>query len=837
MATNKPDLTRVWANGAPPANVVDPDTTSPGKVNAGWQAEVPPFEHFNFLQKWFTQGLAHFNEQGIGVWDTDTTYPVNGLAKGSDGNIYKAVVEQSGNDPVSDSGANWVFFTKNVFNTSSDLISDVNFSEGDIVRTLGFSSVGDRGACEYVLSSTSGDFSLLLGSGKFANPINITSPRQVGWDESGGEVNYNIIAEYANKGYTVNNYDTIYTLRYFVTQWLAGTSFPIAFYGDSTTDGATTTGHVPSTIAGNDPSNWNAAITITESPNAYSKELERQLKLLIGSGAPVRCYNAGFDSQSLRTGSGQFFEFGNKAFHRVFFGNAGGLNNVDYSDVKGIVLSWGTSDSINLDDINTILDSYEWKMELLITECFERGIQPFIADPVYCNQRRGALVSGRDNDESVSVIETINNRLRQKYNLEKLSIRIPLETYANSAFPADAPTTSWGAKGDFGDVITKLPDGVHPNDKGHRMVASYYASIMHPLIKSLHGEEEYKFTAGSFYPITEPDRPDTDMWLEVDQLALITRTTYFWRFDDKTSTNDFLYRFFVYCERPMDLTYDMLSVGLLSRDTGKYCSAYIVNEVENVSRARTLQADYTSGQRTGAGSHLLLGRLDVGLNSIELRTPVGNVIGNNAMGFLRAEPYYDKNKLEFDYLETNLTQFRNVYSNIEWLQNSVKRLWSNKVMNRENYAFAGQSSQDRRIKFKANTLHQRDILFNAMRNFKDFDTFDLVRISGTSVQLYKVESDIAGVETETLVGSGTSTVDFSTIQDGIFVFNIQPSPTGITFYIQWVDDTVGLLNNIVGPVVMSGASISNGGYGFGVQKTLSDNAPIIVNDITDEFEH
>lgn len=112
MTTQKPDLTRVWANGAPPANVVDPDTTTPGKVNAGWQAEVPPFEHFNFLQKWFTQGLAHFNEQGIGVWDTDTTYPVDGLSKGSDGNIYVALQEQSGNDPVSDGGTNWELFVK-----------------------------------------------------------------------------------------------------------------------------------------------------------------------------------------------------------------------------------------------------------------------------------------------------------------------------------------------------------------------------------------------------------------------------------------------------------------------------------------------------------------------------------------------------------------------------------------------------------------------------------------------------------------------------------------------------------------------------------------------------
>ena len=106
--TDKPNLTRVWAKTAPGGNVVDPDTVTAGKFAAGWQAEVPPFEYFNFIQKQVTEGLAHINEQGIAVWDDVTTYPVGGLAKGSDGNVYKALVSQSGNDPVSDSGTNWV---------------------------------------------------------------------------------------------------------------------------------------------------------------------------------------------------------------------------------------------------------------------------------------------------------------------------------------------------------------------------------------------------------------------------------------------------------------------------------------------------------------------------------------------------------------------------------------------------------------------------------------------------------------------------------------------------------------------------------------------------------
>ena len=106
--TDKPNLTRVWAKTAPGGNVVDPDTVTAGKFAAGWQAEVPPFEYFNFIQKQVTEGLAHINEQGIAIWDTVTVYPVAALVKGSDGNIYKCSVSQSGNNPVADPGTNWL---------------------------------------------------------------------------------------------------------------------------------------------------------------------------------------------------------------------------------------------------------------------------------------------------------------------------------------------------------------------------------------------------------------------------------------------------------------------------------------------------------------------------------------------------------------------------------------------------------------------------------------------------------------------------------------------------------------------------------------------------------
>ena len=105
--TTKPDLTRVWASGAPVANVEDPDVTSPGKFSAGWAAEVPTYQNFNYLQRLMTQGLAHINETGISDWDPNTKYQVNGLSKGSDGLIYVSLSEQSNNNPISDDGSNW----------------------------------------------------------------------------------------------------------------------------------------------------------------------------------------------------------------------------------------------------------------------------------------------------------------------------------------------------------------------------------------------------------------------------------------------------------------------------------------------------------------------------------------------------------------------------------------------------------------------------------------------------------------------------------------------------------------------------------------------------------
>lgn len=104
-------MTRVWAETAPSGNIEDPDVTSPGKFSAGWVAEIPPFENFNFLQQLFTQSSAYLNQEGIGYYDAVTDYIVYSLVKGSDGDIYVALKANGESttpvDPVGDTTDTW----------------------------------------------------------------------------------------------------------------------------------------------------------------------------------------------------------------------------------------------------------------------------------------------------------------------------------------------------------------------------------------------------------------------------------------------------------------------------------------------------------------------------------------------------------------------------------------------------------------------------------------------------------------------------------------------------------------------------------------------------------
>lgn len=95
MAQVKPVINSVWGStGA----TTDPGTT---KMNLGWTAEVPTHNVQNFWQQRADEMLTHLNEQGIAEWDASTTYPVDAWAKGSDGEVYRALQVATAQDPIS----------------------------------------------------------------------------------------------------------------------------------------------------------------------------------------------------------------------------------------------------------------------------------------------------------------------------------------------------------------------------------------------------------------------------------------------------------------------------------------------------------------------------------------------------------------------------------------------------------------------------------------------------------------------------------------------------------------------------------------------------------------
>lgn len=98
MAESKPDLTIVWAETG---TVVEPDDT---KKAAGYIAEKPAFEVFNWLVNRADRFLRHIDENGIPAWSSTVTYNEGSLVL--HGKILKRSTSDTnlGKDPDSTTG-------------------------------------------------------------------------------------------------------------------------------------------------------------------------------------------------------------------------------------------------------------------------------------------------------------------------------------------------------------------------------------------------------------------------------------------------------------------------------------------------------------------------------------------------------------------------------------------------------------------------------------------------------------------------------------------------------------------------------------------------------------
>ena len=136
MAQAKPTLDTVWGStGA---------TTNPGatKMNLGWTSEIPTHQVQNFWQQRSDEMLTHLNEQGIAEWDAATTYPLDAWAKGSDGEVYRALQVATAQDPISAP----TYWTTNITAAGAQSLADpgyVTFAGGLIMQWTSVSAAID----------------------------------------------------------------------------------------------------------------------------------------------------------------------------------------------------------------------------------------------------------------------------------------------------------------------------------------------------------------------------------------------------------------------------------------------------------------------------------------------------------------------------------------------------------------------------------------------------------------------------------------------------------------------------------------------------------------------
>jgi len=119
------NLNNVWASGG--------DRIYPGdtKYATGWQVEIPPRQYFNEIDYKQDQMLAHLNQHGIPVWDSETEYQADkSYVQGSTGTIYRCILTNVGQNPDLDvSNIYWIiaFASAGDFYTATE--SDARYAQ------------------------------------------------------------------------------------------------------------------------------------------------------------------------------------------------------------------------------------------------------------------------------------------------------------------------------------------------------------------------------------------------------------------------------------------------------------------------------------------------------------------------------------------------------------------------------------------------------------------------------------------------------------------------------------------------------------------------------------
>lgn len=132
-------LNTIWAD------IGDKIKPSDSKIQQGWEVEIPPHQVENWAANRRDMAIAHINQRGIAQWDEYTSY-IGGKSyvQGSDGNVYRALVDNIGKNPLTENEYWYAAFVSEddvdslkLFNGYIVISNDVSVSANNRYYALG----------------------------------------------------------------------------------------------------------------------------------------------------------------------------------------------------------------------------------------------------------------------------------------------------------------------------------------------------------------------------------------------------------------------------------------------------------------------------------------------------------------------------------------------------------------------------------------------------------------------------------------------------------------------------------------------------------------------------
>lgn len=232
----------------------------------------------------------------------------------------------------------------------------------------------------------------------------------------------------------------------------AGEAVKIAFFGDSTTDGNSTTGWTANPVTGS------TADGITDHGaaggyNAYPRRLQDLLRLFWGNNL-IRCYNAGYSGKRIDNG----WALANL--------DAAVLKSPVYKDCDAVGISFGLNDAAQA---GSRLTQHVAETRKVIEAILKAGKLPFLVSSDAHWRSHDDFDNTGNNYENTEIIElnAAKRALCIQYGIPYIEMHDRQRDWMNR----NGGSTWWRKV---------APDGMHSNDEGHQIKACIIAEQLIP---------------------------------------------------------------------------------------------------------------------------------------------------------------------------------------------------------------------------------------------------------------------------------------------------------------------------------------------------------------------